>query len=139
MFVTFFAGIINLNTGVMEFCNAGHNYPYIVQPDGRLQQLRIRNGIPMGIFSDTVYTRDQYRFNPQEALILVTDGITEAQNVSDDFFGEDNLASTLVRLAGRNTREMTELLIVELKRFAEGAEQSDDITILSLRYTGRRE
>ena len=137
MFVTFFAGIVNLRTGDMEFCNAGPNYPYILQPDGRLQQIRIRSGIPMGIFPDTTYTREYYTFNPQEVLILVTDGIAEAQNISDEFFGEDNLAATLISLTSKNARELTELLIIELKRFAEGAEQSDDITILSLRYEGR--
>ncbi len=134
MFVTFFAGIVDLKTGEMEFCNAGHNYPYILSQGGGLRQLKIRNGLPLGIYETAEYTSGKFSFTPNEILVLTTDGITEALNTSNDFFGEAKLAASLASLANRNTKVLTELLIGELKRFSTGAEQADDITILALQY-----
>lgn len=134
MFVTFFAGIVDLTTGEMEFCNAGHNYPYILGPGEQVRQLKVRNGLPLGIFDDAEYTTGRFAFEPSEILVLTTDGITEALNATNDFFGEAKLASYLTGLANKNSKALTELLIGELKRFSMGAEQADDITILALQY-----
>jgi sigma-B regulation protein RsbU (phosphoserine phosphatase) len=134
MFVTFFAGIVDLKTGEMEFCNAGHNYPYILSNGEEIRQLKVRNGLPLGIFETAVYTSGVFTFKPTEILVLTTDGITDALNQSNDFFGEAKLAASLTQLANKSTRSLTELLIGELKRFSSGAEQADDITILALQY-----
>jgi sigma-B regulation protein RsbU (phosphoserine phosphatase) len=134
MFVTFFTGIVNLKTGVMEFCNAGHNYPYIVGKDSKLNQLKIRNGLPLGVFENQTYTTSHYTFHPNEIIVLTTDGITDALNGNDDFFGEAKLAATLTALASKDAMSLTELLIAEVKRFSLGTEQADDITILALQY-----
>ncbi|MCX6266295.1 MAG: SpoIIE family protein phosphatase, partial [Bacteroidetes bacterium] len=88
MFVTFFAGIVDLRTGVMEFCNAGHNYPYILGSGGNIRQLKVRNGLPLGIFETADYSLGRFSFEPSEILVLTTDGITDALNVANDFFGE---------------------------------------------------
>lgn len=134
MFVTFFAGIVDLKTGEMEFCNAGHNYPYILGSREDIRQLKVRNGLPLGIFDSANYTSAKFTFKPSEILVLTTDGITDALNVANDFFGEAKLAASLTALTNKNTRTLTELLIGELKRFSSGAEQADDITILALQY-----
>lgn len=134
MFVTFFAGIVDLQTGEMEFCNAGHNYPYILGPGEQIRQLKVRNGLPLGIFDTAEYTSGRFTFMPSEILVLTTDGITEALNAANDFFGEAKLAAYLTGLANKNSKALTELLIGELKRFSTGAEQADDITILALQY-----
>ncbi len=134
MFVTFFAGIVDLKSGKMEFCNAGHNYPYIVGLGEEIRQLKVRNGLPLGIYDTNEYSSESFSFNPGEILVLTTDGITDALNMSNDFFGEAKLAASLTALANRNTKALTELLIGELKRFSRGAEQADDITILALQY-----
>ncbi|MFZ4523637.1 MAG: SpoIIE family protein phosphatase, partial [Bacteroidales bacterium] len=134
MFVTFFAGIVDLKTGVMEFCNAGHNYPYILGAGEPIRQLKVRNGLPLGIFDTAEYTSEKFMFKPGESLVLTTDGITDALSITNDFFGEAQLAASLTSSANKNTRAMTELLIGELKRFSSGAEQADDITILALQY-----
>lgn len=136
MFVTFFAGIVDLKSGEMEFCNAGHNYPYVLGTGAEVHQLKVRNGIPLGIFEDTVYTSDTFTFRPGEFLVLTTDGITDALNSQNIFFGEANLAAALTTMAHPSTRALTELLIGEVKRFSSGAEQADDITILALQYKG---
>jgi len=134
MFVTFFAGIVDLKTGIMEFCNAGHNYPYIIPSDGKVRQLKVRNGLPLGIFDTEKYSAGTFTFQPREMLVLSTDGITEALNKSNDFFGEAQLADSLALLADKSSKELTETLIYQLKRFSTGAEQADDITILALQY-----
>ena len=134
MFVTFFAGIVDLKSGEMEFCNAGHNYPYILDSKENTRQLKVRNGLPFGIYDTAGYTMGKFIFKPGEILVLTTDGITEALNVSNAFFGEAKLAASLTALATKNTQVLTELLIGELKRFSSGAEQADDITILALQY-----
>ncbi len=134
MFVTFFAGVVDLRSGEMEFCNAGHNYPYILDAGGSTRQLKVRNGLPFGIFETAEYTSDRFFFKPGEILVLTTDGITEALNASNNFFGEAQLAASLTSYANRNTKALTELLIGELKRFSIGTEQADDITILALQY-----
>ncbi len=138
MFVTLFAGLVDLTTGEMEFCNAGHNYPYILDSGENSRQLKVRNGLPLGIFETADYTMDRFKFKPGEILVLTTDGITDALNVSNDFFGEAKLAASLTALANKNTKSLTELLIGELKRFSSGAEQADDITILALQYKDDR-
>ena len=134
MFVTFFAGIVDLKTGVMEFCNAGHNYPYVLDSKDHIRQLKVRNGLPLGVFDGTTYTTGSLSFKPGEIIVLTTDGITDALNVANDFFGEAKLAASLTALASKNSRALTELLIGELRRFSSGAEQADDITILALQY-----
>lgn len=134
MFVTFFAAVVDLKTGEMEFCNAGHNYPYILRPGENIRQLKVRHGLPLGIFETAGYTSGSFRFSPGETLVLTTDGITDALNTANEFFGEVNLASSLTALAEKSTRSLTELLIGELRRFSLGAEQADDITILALQY-----
>jgi sigma-B regulation protein RsbU (phosphoserine phosphatase) len=139
MFVTFFAGIVDLKTGEMTFCNAGHNYPYLLDSTESIHQLKVRNGLPLGIFSNAEYTTGKLMFSPGEILVLTTDGITEALNVSNDFFGEAKLAASLAALATKNSKALTELLIAELKSFSSGAEQADDITILALQYKDTKE
>ena len=134
MFVTFFIGVVNLTTGVMEFCNAGHNYPYIISSGAKLKQLKVRNGLPLGIFEQTIYSTASYSFNPDEILVITTDGITDALNMKNDLFGEAQLAAALTSLAQKDTKSLTELLIAEVKRFSQGTEQADDITILALQY-----
>ncbi len=138
MFVTFFAGVVDLKTGEMEFCNAGHNYPYILSSGGQIRQLKVRHGLPLGIFDSLDYTMGTFCFKPTEIIVLTTDGITDALNSANDFFGEAQLAASLTALANKNTRVLTELLIGELRRFSSGAEQADDITILALQYKDAR-
>lgn len=138
MFVTFFIGIVDLTSGVMEFCNAGHNYPYIIENSGAVRQLKVRTGIPLGIFGDTPYLTSSYSFRPNEILVVTTDGITDALSSNNDFYGEAQLTAALASLAHKDTQSLTELLIAEVKRFSSGAEQADDITILTLQYKDKQ-
>jgi anti-sigma regulatory factor (Ser/Thr protein kinase) len=88
----------------------------------------------LGVFEHTAYTTSTYAFNPKEILVITTDGITDAVNSSNTFFGEAQLAKSLVALTNKDAKALTELLIAEVKRFSRGMEQADDITILALQY-----
>ncbi len=134
MFVTFFAGIVNLGNGEMVFCNAGHNYPYILDPAGNVRQLKFKGGLPLGVSGDLEYQTGSFFFSPGEIMVLTTDGITDALNVTDDFFGETNLTDALTARAGSSPRRLADSLLNEVKLFADGTEQADDITILALQY-----
>ncbi len=134
MFVTFFAAVVNLANGEMVFCNAGHNYPYVLGPAGDVRQLKSKGGLPLGVSGDLGYQTASFFFSPGEIMVLTTDGITDALSITDDFFGEANLTAALAVKAGSSPRRLTDSLINEVKLFSEGTEQADDITILALQY-----
>lgn len=134
MFVTFFAAIIDLNAGTMEYCNAGHNFPIILGMDGSTRQLKERHGYPLGVMEDGVYTLGHFNFGNREVMVVTTDGVTDALNEGEEMYGEARLFSTLTALAGKNAREITTILHADLKDFSTGTEQADDITILALQF-----
>ncbi len=136
MFVTFFAGVIDLRTGVMEFCNCGHSHPWFMSTDGKLRTLKFLSGLPLGIFDSVAYKSSEFIFHPGELLLLNTDGVPDALALSDEFFGDARLAQTLSEFAGMTAKQTTQSLIRRVQQFASGAEPADDITILALKYNG---
>lgn len=136
MFVTFFAGIIDLQTGVMEFCNCGHNHPWIVQSDGQLNTLKFLSGLPLGVFDTVKYESSTFTFHPGDMLVLNTDGVPDALSPEDAFFGDESLARSLSALGTLTAREITGKLKDELRTFIASADQADDITIMVLKYIG---
>lgn len=136
MFVTFFAGIIDLRTGVMEFCNCGHSHPWLIPVSGKPRTIKFLSGIPLGIFDSVPYQSSQFIFHPGELLLLNTDGVPDALATNDDFFSDARLARSLEGLSGMGAKETTQKLIQQVKDFASGAEQADDITVLALKYNG---
>ncbi len=136
MFVTFFAGIIDLRNGVMEFCNCGHNHPYYMTADGKLSSLKFLSGLPLGIFDTVMYKSSEFIFHPGELLLLNTDGVPDALAGNNEFFTDARLMKTLSSLTGMTAKETTQKLIRTVQDFAYGMEQADDITILALKYNG---
>ncbi len=134
MFVTFFAAVVDLKNGTMEFCNAGHNFPLVVDGGVTVKRLKERHGFPLGVQERGRYNAGFYTFSDREVLVLTTDGITDALNTREEFFSEIRLQETLLRMAGKSAREITTGLSDEIEKFSEGADQADDITILALQY-----
>lgn len=134
MFVTFFLGIIDLRTGWMEYCNAGHNYPYILRTTSDIEVIDETHGTPLGIFEDIDYKSGKVRMNKGDNLVLYTDGVTEAANPKDELYGEDRLKLLLINHFNTSPRVITQNLVKDVENFSAGAEQSDDITILILTY-----
>ncbi len=135
MFVTFFLGIINLETGDLEFCNAGHNYPYILRKNCVIEKLHHTHGTPLGLFDTIKYKSANVRLDKSETIVLYTDGIPEAMDVKQELMGDKRFEDLLNSLCSeKSPKDVTNKLLEATRTFALGAEQSDDITILVLTY-----
>jgi DNA-binding NarL/FixJ family response regulator len=131
LFVTVFYGILDPATGRLTYCNAGHNPPYLLSSRemGSVQELG-RTGIPLGIFEDTIWHHDTAQLAPGDVLVLYTDGITEAQDPQEAFFGQERLLEAARANLGRPAQDIHEALIGEVYEFAGDAPQADDITLM---------
>lgn len=134
MFVTFFLVIMDITTGEMTCSNAGHNPPYIVRTGGAVESVEQSPGMPLGIMADLPYESSKIKLKPGDMIVLYTDGVTEATDVDFSMFGEEKLIEVIKHVG--NPQEITENIFQAVKKFAEDAEQADDITILALKYNG---
>ncbi len=133
MFVTVFYGILNVKTGEVSYCNAGHNPPYILKRDGQVEVLPTQQDPMMGAIDGIVYHEDSLQLNPGDALVMFTDGVTEAMNKENEEFGEKRLEDTIADVAMHNCQQINDAIKADVAAFADGAEQSDDITVLALK------
>jgi sigma-B regulation protein RsbU (phosphoserine phosphatase) len=133
MFVTVFYGIFDLNTGMVDFTNAGHNPPYILHADGKVEMLEADCNLVLGVMEGIKFKSGSLRLNPGDALVMYTDGVTEAENPVHDQFGTDRLETVLAGLKGASSRQIVETVHDWVHEFIDGAPQSDDITQLVIR------
>jgi serine phosphatase RsbU (regulator of sigma subunit) len=133
MFVTMFHGVLNLRTGVLHYCNAGHNPPYLIRIGGGRETLGA-TGIPFGIEAEWAYRTSEVTLAPGDSLFLFSDGITEAFSAAGEEFGNARLEAALEAGRGLDAPALVRHLLDEVGAFATGADQSDDITSLALIY-----
>lgn len=131
MFVTMFVGVLDLPTGRLRYCNAGHDKPAIMD-NGPWSILNCKSNIPVGLFKDYKYVMEETILSDHAMLFLYTDGLTEAMNVERRQFGLDRVMA--VFKAGVGSQEMVERMKQEVETFCRGADQSDDLTMLAIRY-----
>ena len=131
MFVTLFAGILDYGTFHVDFVNAGHNPPLLWQGDS-WHWIKEKSGLPLGLFDGLPYKAHSVECKIGDQFLMYTDGVTEAMDVNGELFGEEHLEQVAVKHYPLHPRELTEVVRHEVARHAEGAEQSDDITILVL-------
>ncbi len=137
MFITFFAGILDLTTGELSFCNAGHDAPFLITGNEPPRQIDDTHGPPIGVIDTFPYARCSWRLRPGEVLCLMTDGVTEAMNPADELMGLERVTQALTLLGGEVTpQQTTETLSKAVEKFADGADASDDITIVAVRWNG---
>lgn len=134
MFVTYFLGILELSSGKLSYCNAGHNYPYLLSREGKLIKLKETHGIPLGLFDDSVYGFSNIQLQKGDVIILYTDGVTEAFNIQEEAYGEDKLEGALKKFRGSDLKSLIRSMIADIKTHTGQAEQSDDITLMVLKY-----
>ena len=132
MFVTLFAGILDLKTGELAFSNAGHNPPLILSADGECSFLKLPDGLVLGVMTDAEYRDDTVRLRPGDMIVTYTDGVTEAMNPKKELYSEPRLQETLTRMAGRSVEDTIDAIIASVKGHAAGAPQSDDISALAV-------
>lgn len=135
-FVTVFLGILNVVTGEVRYTNAGHNPPYIRHADATITRLDERHGPVIGGMPELQFTEGKCVLNRDDMLVIFTDGVTEAMNANYDLYSEQRLAELLRGRSLNSVEEAVELLLSDISDHVEDAEQSDDITALTLQYTG---
>ena len=136
MFVTFFTGILDLRNGHITYCNAGHNPPIILSPDGTVTKLSPEPNLPIGFFHDFAYSDGDFQLPAGSTLVLYTDGLTEAENTSRELYGEERLMASVATQKGKNTSDIVSGIYSDVERHVGKAAQSDDMTILAIKYTG---
>lgn len=134
MFCTAFIGILCLRTGELKYCNAGHNAPLIVDPEGKISMLDVKPNLPLGLFDGFPYEGQETTISSNTMLYLFTDGVTEAENNNKELLGDDKLAAFLKMNASTDPGILIDLTFEEIKSHANGAEQSDDITVMCIKY-----
>ena len=141
LFVTAFAGILDLESGDLDYCNAGHDNPYVTHPDSAaVRRIEDGGGPPLCAVDDFAYRGARCRMRAGEQLCIVTDGVTEARNPAGEMYGAERLRDMLARLAQRplDARAVVATMRTEVESFVAGAEPADDLTLLVLRWNGPR-
>ncbi len=137
MFVTVFYGVLDLSSGEVAYCSAGHNLPYVMRRDGRVEALERTGGLALGVFARAAYKSKRIRLETGDGLFLYTDGITEAMDADKNEFTDHRLEELLRKLPGKPLAEIIDGVVSEVTSFASGAPQADDMTTLVLRFGGR--
>lgn len=136
MFVTLFVGVLDLPTGILRYCDAGHDCPIILEKEG-LRTLECNPHLPIGVFDDVCYTIQETTLAADSIVFLYTDGLTEAKDTQRSLFGLKRVESILTRCSERKLKP--EQIIGTVKESMQGfigdAVQSDDLTMLCFHYT----
>lgn len=130
LFVTLLLCIIDVKTRTMEYTSAGHNPAYIVTKDGKITSLKDRHGMALGLFDLQPYSSSIYQMEKGDKFILYTDGVNEAMDKDGNIYDYSRLENMLGKLQNMTAKESTELILKDIISFANGAEQSDDITLM---------
>ena len=133
MFVTVWAATLDWETGLLTYVNAGHNPP-LLRHEGTWEWLNKKGGLFLGTFERAKYRSATLTLEPGDELMLYTDGVNEAFNVAEEEYGNDRLEAFLTAHAELHPKELVSALRADVATWAEGAEQSDDITMLCLEY-----
>ena len=139
MFVTAWLGLLNLDTGLVRFANAGHNPPVLIR-DGQPRFLEMDSDLILAVMDDAEYKSQTLKLEPHDLLLLYTDGVTEATNEAKELYGERRMLEALGGIVPEEDN-ICELVCRRVKdsvdAFAAGAPQADDITMLCLHYRGQ--
>lgn len=139
MFVTMFVGVLDLKSGSLSFCSAGHNPPLVISKQGTAEYLKVKPNLPVGVMQGMKYTNQQIVLQHNQALLLYTDGLTEAENSDKELFGEQRVLKSSMEYASSPVKEIVEKIQKSLTHFVDGAEQSDDLTMLCIRLNQKQE
>jgi serine phosphatase RsbU (regulator of sigma subunit) len=130
-YATFFCGKLYPD-GRLIFVNAGHN-PALLFRDGEPEQL-FGGGLPIGLFPDRTYEIQETRMEPGDVLLVFSDGVTEANNVEEEEFGEERLSHLVQGAPSRVARDLSRRVLGAVEEFSTGAGQADDITLMVIGY-----
>ncbi len=134
-FITFFYGQLDTIKNRFIYCNAGHNPPYKVSRNGKIEELDA-GGLILGMMADVDYETASVDLEPGDRIVMYTDGITEAMNRQGEEFGEERLKQIVIDGLALSSQELLDHIVSEVNRFAEGMQQADDITMVVFQLKG---
>ncbi|MCR4860111.1 MAG: SpoIIE family protein phosphatase [Bacteroidales bacterium] len=135
MFVTFFVGVLDLADGQLRYCNAGHNAPLVL--DGaKARPLKVVPNVPLGVVKDKRFKQQEATLPAGATLFLFTDGLTEAEDARHELYGEERLEKAAAEAGSLSAREQVDLISASVQKHVRDAAQSDDLTMLSIKYLG---
>ncbi len=137
MFVTIFCAVLDVKTGRLVFSNGGHNPPLLCRRGEDFEYMEVPKGFVVGAMEGIKFTKGEVKLEPGDIIFLYTDGVTEAMNPEDELFSEKRLKEYLSTVKDKPVKEIIEGVKVQIKEFARDREQSDDITMLAVKYHGR--
>ncbi len=129
MFVTLFVGVLDLTNGHLHYCNAGHNAPLL---NGEM--LTVLPNLPIGVLTGFEYQSQEIDLHPSDLLFLYTDGLTEAENTRHELFGESRMLEEVKKMLALRPRQIVDAMRAKVASFAGDAQQSDDLTMLAIRF-----
>ncbi|MFN0159251.1 MAG: PP2C family protein-serine/threonine phosphatase [Bacteroidota bacterium] len=138
-FVTVFYGVLDTATGVMRYCNGGHNLPFVVKKNAMVVQVEDTPGIFLGKFEFIKFETRELQCSHGDRIVLYTDGVTEAMNETQEMYLEARLLQYLETHRPDVLDMLVRGVIVDVMKYMGKAIQSDDITVLSLEYRGKKE
>ena len=151
-FVTMFVGVLDLPSGRLRYCNAGHEIPILINGSTleasaneeasvhpQFSMLDAKPNLPIGLFGDFNYEMQEKTMLPGSTLFLYTDGLTEARNTQNKMVGRERVMQAIAGMAMTSPRQLVETVIDKIRLFCENAEQSDDLTLLAICYTPKEE
>jgi len=139
MFVTVFLGILDVKTGEVVYTNAGHNPPYIKRADGKLECLDSRHGVVVGVLEGHTYQEERTTLDKGDTLFLYTDGLTEAINLEGKFYTQNRLSELIMERAYQSAEDVVQSAVRSIHNFVGSADQSDDVTVMSVQFLGQPE
>jgi sigma-B regulation protein RsbU (phosphoserine phosphatase) len=138
MFVTMFIAMADLKTGVVSFCNCGHNPPVIVHPGKTAEFIQINNtNLPLGIWEGGIFTGESLGNIWNDRLLLYTDGLNEAENAQKELLGNDAVLQIMTESSNCTSTEIIMRLQMAVEEHRAGASPNDDLTLLCVRLTQR--
>ena len=135
MFVTLFVGVLDLPTGRLRYCNAGHDAPLVIDHD--VKPLPVTANLPVGVFGDFKYVQQETVLEQEATLFLYTDGLTEASDTEHQLYGMSRVLKTAKRCLEEgltSPEQIMETMKRDADMFTAGADQSDDLTMLAVHY-----
>ncbi len=133
MFVTVFYGRLNILTGEIDYSNAGHNPPYVVHANGKVEMVPPQGNMVLGAVENFQYRNDKITLEKGDMLFTFTDGVTEAMNAAGEQFGEERLERLLAKCGGKTSQETIDTVRAAVAEWAGETEQSDDVTMLVIK------
>lgn len=140
MFVTLFLGILNMATGEVQYCNAGHDCPiYISKNQSQIDTIPCKPNLPLGVLAGFEFFEQRMQLNVGDSLFLYTDGLTEAENSAHQLFGMERIMNAMGQWpADLTASQQIEAMQTAVASFVGGAQQSDDLTMFSIRMLALR-